>query len=263
MKWGASTYFLQERPVTDALAVIARLGYSTAEIWMEHYGSAHQRSSTILRQTRSLGLELTIHAPSYDVNMISTNAGIRRESLKQIRSSIELAASLEAKGVVIHPGSLSSPRGNRSSAWGCLEETVSLLDEWASGYGLWVGIENMEKGAKEIFTLPQDMARLLERPWRNIGLTLDLAHMQTHMDPLSFLRQVRPGWIYHVHLSDNNPTSTHLPLGRGQLPVADLLKTLLTFYDGIVSLEGYVPGEGEKLLQHNMDYLRTHGFAIT
>ncbi len=263
MKFGASTYFLKERTVTESLSVIARLGYGTAEIWMEHYGSARQRPSTISRHARSLGLDLTVHAASYDLNIISTNAGIRRESQRQIRSSIAVAASLEAKGVVVHPGALSSPRDDRASAWGCLEETVSLLDEWANGYGLWVGVENMEKGAKEIFTLPQDLARVFERRLRHIRLTLDLAHMQTHMDPLSFLRQLHPGWICHVHLSDNNPASTHLPLGRGQLPVVHLLETLQTFYDGIISLEGYLPGQGEELLRHNMSYLRDNGFAQT
>jgi len=37
------------------------------------------------------------------------------------------------------------------------------------------------------------------------------------MDPASYLKQIRSEWICHVHLSDNAPSATHLPLGRGNL----------------------------------------------
>ena len=256
MIFGASSYFLKERSVTEALDVIARLGYASAEIWMEHYWSAGQRPATIARHARKLGLNLTVHAASYDVNCISTNLGIRRESRRQVRSSLHLAAALGASVVVVHPGELSSTRADRSEAWQALEELVAMLDDWADEEGLCVGIENMEKKKDEIFLLPQDLARLFARPRRHVRLTLDLAHTRTLMDPLSYLKQIKPDWICHVHLSDNAPASTHLPLGRGHLPVTEVLKALGRVYHGIVSLEGYTPGEGEKLLSENMAYLR-------
>jgi sugar phosphate isomerase/epimerase len=258
MIFGASTYFLKERSVTGALNVIARLGYGSAEIWMEHYWSACQRPATIARHARGLGLNLTIHAASYDVNCISSNLGIRRESRRQVRSSLRLAAALGASVVVVHPGELSSTRGDRSEAWQALEEMVSVLDDWADEEGLCVGIENMEKKTNQIFLLPQDLARLFARPWRHVRLTLDLAHTQTLMDPLSYLKQIQHDWICHVHLSDNAPSATHLPLGKGHLPVPKIVKALGRVYNGIVSLEGYAPGEGEKLLAENMAYLRRH-----
>jgi sugar phosphate isomerase/epimerase len=261
MIFGASTYFLKERSVTGALDVIARLGYGSAEIWMEHYGSAGQRPTTIARHARGLGLNLTVHAASYDVNCISSNPGIRRESRRQIRSSLQLAAALGASVVVVHPGERSSARDDRSEAWQALEEMVSTLDDWANEEGVCVGIENMEKKTNQIFLLPKDLARLFTRPWRHVRLTLDLAHTQTLMDPLSYLRQIRHEWICHVHLSDNAPSATHLPLGKGDLAVPKVLKALGRVYNGIVSLEGYTPGEGERLLSENMAYLREHKLA--
>jgi sugar phosphate isomerase/epimerase len=261
MIFGASTYFLKERPVTGALDVIARLGYGSAEIWMEHYGSAGQRPTTIARRARTLGLNLTVHAASYDVNCISTNPGIRRESRRQVRSSLKLGAALGARVVVVHPGGLSSARDDRSEAWQALEEMVSLLDDWADEEGVPVGIENMEKKTDQILLLPQDLARLFARPWRHVRLTLDVAHTQTLMDPLSYLKQIKGEWIGHVHLSDNTPAATHLPLGKGDLAVPKVLKALGRVYDGTVSLEGYSPGEGERLLAENMAYLRKHKLA--
>ena len=263
MRFGASTYFLRERSVTQALDVIARVGYASAELWMEHYWSAGQRPLTIARHARTLGLNLTLHAASYDVNITSTNPGIRRESRRQIRSSLQLAAALGASVVVVHPGALSSAKEDRAAAWRCLEETVALLDEWAEQDGVQVGLENMEKRSKEIFVSPEDVARIFLHPWHHIRLTLDLAHTPTAMDPFAYLKQINPEWIGHVHLSDNAPSTTHLPLGRGQLPVVELLRILGRFYDGIVSLEGIEPGVGEQLLSHNMAYLHQHGFVTT
>ena len=261
MIFGASTYFLKERSVTEALDVIARLGYGSAEIWMEHYWSAGQRPATIARHARSQGLNLTLHAASYDVNCISTNPGIRRESRRQVRSSLRLAAALGASVIVVHPGELSSTRGDRSEAWKSLEEFAVMLDDWAAEDEVCVGIENMEKKANQILLLPQDLARLFARSWRHVRLTLDLAHTQTLMDPVSYLKQIRSEWICHVHLSDNAPSATHLPLGRGHLQVTKILKALGRVYDGIVSLEGYTPGQGERLLAENMAYLRRHKLA--
>jgi len=128
------------------------------------------------RHARSLGLNLTLHAASYDVNCISTNPGIRRESRRQLRSSLHLAAALGASVVVVHPGQLSSSRGDRSEAWKSLEEIVVMLDDWADEDEVCVGIENMEKKANQILLLPQDLARLFARSWRHVRLTLDLAH---------------------------------------------------------------------------------------
>ena len=116
-------------------------------------------------------------------------------------------------------------------------------------------------GKKEIFILSEGLARIHSRPWRKVKLTLDVAHTQTHRAPLVFLSQVQPEWICHVHLSDNPPSTTHLPLGKGELPVVDLLDRLGIIYRGMVSLEGIRPGEGEKLLAEYTAFLRDHGFA--
>jgi sugar phosphate isomerase/epimerase len=262
MRFGASTNFLKERSLTGALELIARLGYASAEIWMEHYRTSGQRPATIARRARELGIGLTVHAASYDLNILSTNAGIRRESLRQVHAALRLAAEVGATVVTVHPGALSSARAEKNAAWRSLEETAAIIDQWAGESGLCVGIENMEKRSREIFCFPADVARLFAQPRRHLRLTLDLAHTRTLMDPLAYLQQIRAQWIGHVHLSDNGLSATHLPLGQGELPVEALLESLGRVYSGIVSLEGYIPGEGERLLSDNMVYLRTHGLIM-
>jgi sugar phosphate isomerase/epimerase len=51
-----------------------------------------------------LGLKRTVNSPSRDVNITSSNPGIRRESMQQSIEALEIAAQLEATVVTVHPG---------------------------------------------------------------------------------------------------------------------------------------------------------------
>jgi sugar phosphate isomerase/epimerase len=138
---------------------------------------------------------------------------------------------------------------------------VAELDEAASKLGLYIGLELMEKLPLEVFMVPVDASRLMELQLKNIGLTVDIAHMNTHMDPVTFLTQIEPGWITHVHLADNAPRRVHLPLGEGQIDIDTILSELANIYSGIVSIEGSVPGHGEGLLAGNMSILQKLGWV--
>ncbi|CCU83876.1 hypothetical protein [Mesotoga sp. HF07.pep.5.2.highcov] len=51
-----------------------------------------------------LVLKRTVNSPSRDVNITSSNPGIRRESMQQSIEALEIAAQLEAIVVTVHPG---------------------------------------------------------------------------------------------------------------------------------------------------------------
>lgn len=258
---GSSTTFLKDHHVSEALERIARSGYDSAEIWIEHLELTGESSTELARRARDLGLVVTVHAASYDLNPTSSNQGIARESRRQIDASLATAASLGARLVVVHPGRRSSSRDKWEHFWPELIDWVGELDEVADNYGIIVALELMENRPKEIFMLPEHAARLMESSWRQIKLTIDVAHMNTHGDPVEFLHDLDPDWIAHVHLSDNADWQTHLPLGRGDMDIPAVLNALQDLYSGIASIEGYVLGAGDSLLKDNMAYLRHHGFA--
>lgn len=260
MRLGSSTMFLRERPVTEALEVLARAGFQAAEVWVEHVWSGGEAPERIRQRARELGLVLTVHAASYDLNVSSTNQGIRRESMRQMEESLQIASELGVAVVVMHPGRLSSSRGSVEQAWPMFLENLAFLDERAAGLGLRLAVESMEKKAREFFVHPEDLERLYERPWRSTGLTVDLAHARGLMDPLEYLALVPPSSLFHVHLSDSAPGKTHLPLGLGDLDVGTVLARLQCRYDGLVILEGYVPGCGEETVAANAAYLCSLGW---
>ncbi|MEW5717924.1 MAG: sugar phosphate isomerase/epimerase family protein [Chloroflexota bacterium] len=260
MQFGSSTMFLREKPVAVALQVIARAGFSAAEVWLEHLWQSNESAEHISRHARALGLILTLHAPNRDVNICSMNPGIRRESIRQMEESLVIAARLEAQVVVMHPGFRSSMRDSLEKTWESFFEIAAALDAKAASYGVRVGIEAMEKQAKAFFVTPSDLRRFCERTWHATGLTIDLAHAQTVMAPRDYLAQIPADRIVHAHCSDSSPQQTHLPLGSGVLDLPAALSALGKKFDGIVILEGYVTGQGERIVPANADYLRGLGY---
>lgn len=256
LQFGASSLFLRHLSAAEAVAGIGRVGYRGAEVWISHLWRSGGRAAEVRRTVGDLGLRLTAHATSYDLNITSVNPAIRQVSLEQVRRSLEEAAELGAEVVTVHPGAMSSSRARPEEYWPELEEAVALIDGWAHELGLPVGLELMERRPKEFFMLPADAARLDGRQPGRVGLTVDIAHANSHMDPLRFLNQLDRTRIFHVHLSDNSPQETHLPLGQGKVDVAAVLGWLSGWYRGLVVLEGYGNQGGEELLTANLDYLR-------
>jgi L-ribulose-5-phosphate 3-epimerase len=94
----------------DCLQLLADRGYRRFEIMLVpgHYwptldGDAGRREVESLVARESLQI-LLLNQPNLDVNLSSTVPEMRRHSCGVVASAIELAASWNAKGVVINPG---------------------------------------------------------------------------------------------------------------------------------------------------------------
>jgi len=258
--FGCSTWFFQGSSICFALQTIKECGFQAAEIWMEHLWKTDENVKEIKGLAETLDLPLSLHAASYDVNITSANPGIRRESLKQVRESLLVAADLGADPVVVHAGRLSSSRGDTEEYWKLLEEAFQILDELAAGVGVRVGVEAMEKRSKELFVSPADIRRMMSKEWKLVGLTVDLAHIQTVMEHEQFFSSIEGKWISHAHMSDFSRDVTHVPLGQGSLDIDRALRALSSQYRGTVVLEGFVRGRGREIVQANGDFLRRLGW---
>ncbi len=79
-----------------------------------------------------------------------------------------------------------------------------------------IGLENMDSKRTHFANTPKMLLSILERVNSPIlGITFDVAHPNTYMDLVEFLKQVADK-VIHVHLSNNNgpaSTSFHMPLG--------------------------------------------------
>ena len=259
-RFGCSSWFFQEHSVADALGIIKRCGFQAAEIWMEHLWKRSESPAVIGSLAEDLDLTLSLHAASYDVNIASANPGIRKESLRQVEESLNAAVDLRAAPVVVHAGRLSSGRGDLREYWRLLNDAFDFLELAAAGSGTKIAVEVMEKRSKERFIGPEDIHRLMNGNRPHLGLTVDLAHIQTVMDHESFFARIEDQWILNAHLSDFSAEVTHMPLGRGSMDIDRALSSLHSRYQGVVILEGYVPGAGLQTIEANRNYLRDHGW---
>ena len=259
--FGISTTVLREYPVSYALEKIALAGYESAELWPWHLEKWTEPLYDLRASLEKLVLKLTIHTFTGELNPLALDAYESRQAQRRVAASFQLAADLGAKMVVIHPGQRDGESDTAEDAWSRLLDWVHELDDLAGLYGINVGIELMEKRPFEFFMLPADAKRLMATGYQNIGLTVDLAHLNTHDNPINLLEQLHSDWISHVHLSDNAPQRVHLPLGTGQMDIGGLLHALADKYTGLVSIEGSVPEMGLRLLEQNYSYLEKLGFV--
>ncbi len=159
-------------------------------------------------------IDVFLHSPTIDLNPASLNPGIRNETLRQIKETIDLAVKIGAKAITTHPGlihRLEDRVKNLGRQYSI--ETLTKANEYAEERGVIFSVENMPNryayfcnNAKEhtLFT-------------RECGChaTVDLGHANTNGDIKPFLTMKN---IYYYHLSDNNgDKDQHLVLGEGNL----------------------------------------------
>ncbi len=77
-------------------------GFDGIELWAQHAETKKLDLETI-RRLKELGLNLVIHAKSWDLNYAALNDAVRRASVEEIKSSVDLAVELGADEVTVHP----------------------------------------------------------------------------------------------------------------------------------------------------------------
>lgn len=251
MKIGASGSTTRELAVPDAIALAADVGYRAFEVWVEYLWDQGTPPDVVRRAAAARGLALSLHGPQRDLNITSTNAGIRAESRRQYLAALDAAADVGAQIVVLHPGAMSSAGDDPATFWPPLEEFLRAAAERAAALGLRVGIEHMERRRLEYATTPELVVAMLQRiDHPALGLTLDLAHQFSNGDELR-LDALLPH-IIHVHVSGSTRDRVHVPLAEGIYALEPALAVLEQAFGGMVVIEGYVRGRARETLADNL-----------
>jgi len=238
VKPALSTTSLRSFAICEAIEAAHRLEYAGVEIWAEHLWTRGEDPAALGRQAAASRLVVSVHGPSRDLNVTSTNAGIREESRRQYYRALADAARLGAAVVAFHPGALSSSRDRPEEYWPQQVEFFAALGEAAGRLGITVAVENMEERPGEFLTHPRDVARLVDAAGAPaLGLTLDIAHLLFNHKPVDLTGL--EGYIRHVHLSGSTETLVHVPLADGIYDLRPPVRQLSRFYTGVIAIEGY------------------------
>ncbi|MBI3964764.1 MAG: sugar phosphate isomerase/epimerase [Chloroflexi bacterium] len=236
-----------------ALDLAAELGYDGVEVWAEDAWNAEVDPTTLRARAVGLGLSLTVHAAASDLNPISNNAGIGRESTRQIVESLELARAIGAAVVTVHPGRATGMRFDPERLWPRQIDLFGRIAEHSTALGLHVGVEAMERATRHFVASPASVKRLLDAVGSpSLGYTLDVAHAHTiGHDPAEYVQML--GLPLLVHFSDASPRRTHHPIGDGETDLVRALEVLFDHgYRGAVVSEGSLPGRDREILDQNL-----------
>jgi sugar phosphate isomerase/epimerase len=243
-----SAPLLWAHPAEEILGVAHALGYDGVELWAYQLVVEDADPERLAARARALGLGLTLHALSWDLNPTSRVEPIREASMDALRRSVDLARRLGASVLVMHPGHTTVPYDAGDAYWPGLVAAVAELAD-AAGPELTVGVEHMEPRQAEYVVRPEDANRLVREVGRaNVGTVLDVAHIPWGEDEVVFLGRLDR--MVHVHLSDADESRLHLPLGQGRRDLVRVLRALGDFR-GAVAIEGFSISAGEELARWN------------
>jgi deoxyribonuclease-4 len=195
------------------------------------------------------GIDLYVHAP-YLVNVATTNNRIRIPSRKLLQQHVDAAASIGAKGLIVHGGHLNKD-----------DDPEKGFDNWrkaveATDLKLPLLIENTAGGDNAMTRYLDRIGRVWEaisaaEGFDNVGFCLDTCHAHAGgIDLTTVVDEVRAitGRIDLVHCNDSRDEADsgadrHANLGSGRID-PDLLVAVVRDADAPVVLE--TPGGADE-----------------
>lgn len=179
---------------------------------------------------KDCGLEVSIHAPTVDINIASLNDGIRQESVKQMKDCIDYAESINASAITVHLGKIGRndpPLRQAAMEFSC--ESVGQLVDYAEN--VIISIENMPVRKAFLGNKIEELEFIQNETGCN--LTIDVGHGNTTGNNEELLELKN---ITYCHLNDNDGIKDqHIALGDGTLDL-ELLKKIKK---GIIELNNF------------------------
>lgn len=179
---------------------------------------------------KDCGLEVTIHAPTVDINIASLNEGIKAESVKQMKECIDYAEKINAKTITLHAGKIG--RNDpilRKHALELACQSITELIDYAENVK--ISVENMPIRKSFLANTIEELEMIKNEC--KCGITIDIGHGNTTKNNEELLSLKG---ITYCHLNDNNgEKDQHLSLGEGTLNL-NLLKKIKK---GIIELNNF------------------------
>ncbi len=252
MQAAISSLLFKSHPLADVIDLARDQGVSWLEVWTEHLWRDDQ--GDLLKRLRQCGLSLSVHGPIGDLNITSTNQGIREESIRQVIQGIEEAAAMGAQVITVHPGFLTGRQDAPEDIWDMQISAFTRFANRGKELGLVIAMETMEKRNKEVVIYPEIANQITDAVnMENFGVTFDVSHAHTVMDVVEFIRALRR--IRHIHISDTKNGKVHALMGQGEIAFEPVLQALREKYDGALVIEGWNPKDEAGMVQQSTTFL--------
>ena len=243
---GVSSSLARTESLVESVRLIAGIGYKNVEIWMEQISNSGMELPEIINLLKQYELSYRFHSDTRDVNLTSSNIGIRKESIRQVLREIDIIAKLQGHILTVHPGRMSSSKDIPEDFLDGQFDALNEISKYAEKRDVIIGIENMEKRSKELIVRYEDLERLIKAlPYPSIGMTFDIAHCESVEKPEDFIDKISVG-IVNVHVSQSAGGKMHTPLYLGEsggINYRNMLPKLRKKYNGPLIIEGFIRGD--------------------
>jgi sugar phosphate isomerase/epimerase len=229
MKIAMSSACLWGADIFEIIRFAYDAGFDGVELWTEQLGRRPE-TAAIRRLANGLGISLSAHAASWDLNLCSHNAVIRAASLSEIKRSIAMAAELGAESITVHPGRIGSPVFGEDFYRRRMAESLAEICRCGAEADTAVSLELMEKIIREFVTTPAVISAILDEVSPlSCGVTLDIAHLDSaemFFEYFAALYLAGPRRVDKIHLSNRRGNRYHTPVFQGDIAMTGILETL-------------------------------------
>jgi len=267
MKISCSTYGHRFLSLEKALERLAGLGFEAVDI----IGTRPHLLPDDYTANQLRGLEEVLDSYGMKVSAITAfdghpqwhftaaNERHREDTIRHVKSCVEVAAQLESKVVECITGMPIILDVPFAKAWNYAKQGLMECAKHAQEYEVYIGLEGEENN---VVRTSDDTLRMIEEiNHPNLQALLEIGHanMMATDDPLHAI-EILKGKIVHCHVHDNHGTADeHLAPGDGITDWESVLNNLAKVgYSGYLALELLVPNpdgsalRGKRYLEERM-----------
>jgi sugar phosphate isomerase/epimerase len=262
----SSYSYLWRTDLPSAIEDMARTGFEKTEIMaalphIDLWNRSVELAGEIRQASERTGLRISgLNPPGLDINISSADASMRQWSVDMYIAIGRLAAEVDARYLVVHPGRvpvLVPAPEDTAREW--VLAALSQIARALESTGVRVLFENTPTGLLDTGDECVEVVRTIAAS--NLGLVYDVANGFMVEDPNNGLRSVAE-LLEVVHLSDTTRTRwRHDPVGGGDVDFAALAATVADIgFDGEFVLETVHPGEISEGLDRDRTLLWAAGW---
>ena len=255
-----STLTFISEPIAKSIFQIAKSGIKLVEIRASRFANPYHYDYHLPKQTdelektlRACNLKvLSFHSP-FRCDLSALDSKERQKAISEFKYSMDIAARLGAKNVVVHPSTTIEEDDRR-----CDEKrkqsrnNVIEISKYSQRKGLTLLLENIPGSyfCSSVFKLLEFIEEIGEP---EIKVCLDIGHANLKNGVISGLKILKDR-VVQLHIHDNDGiTDQHLPPGEGKINW-DSFRTVLKEieFSGPLIYEGYGGLEGIEKFKSEM-----------
>lgn len=170
------------------------------------------------------GLEVTVHATFYDINLSTINSYLRKANLQCYKTYLNLAQQINAHTMVLHGGymhyDMAGIKALRTMAKNNLIENLRILGDHAARKDIYIALENS----------PPNRYHLMVKDWQShthilktvnhpqVKAILDIAHAHLHQLDIAHYYQKIKNYLVELHVHNNDGQSDlHTAIDEGTI----------------------------------------------